>query len=445
LPTFGLSPEGTLERAVGNYTGKLSIIGTHEVELTWFDAAKKEVTGKPKFSAGQTAEAKSLKQLAGDIEKMLTAQRNRVENFLERDRMWSFSNWTARYLNHPLMSQLSRRLIWQFTRGQQTASGIWHGGKFVDVKGHSIEWLTPNTEVRLWHPLGVDAEIVRAWRRWLEEKQVTQPFKQAHREIYLITDAELGTKTYSNRFASHILRQHQFKALCDQSGWRSEFVGNWDSGGATPTKDLPAWNLRAAFWVGDAGAEYAGSGVAMHVTTDQVRFSRPDGGEVELAEVPALVFSEIMRDVDLFVSVCTVGNDPTWSDSGEGQARGYWREWSFGELNATAGTRRDILERLVPKLKIASVCSLTERYLVVRGSLRTYKIHLGSGNILMEPNDQYLCIVPDRKPAKAKERGNIFLPFEGDNLLSVILSKAFLLADDAKISDKAITSQIARK
>jgi hypothetical protein len=25
--------------------------------------------------------------------------------------------------------------------------------------------------------------------------------------------------------------------------------------------------------------------------------------------------------------------------------------------------------------------------------IRTYKIHLGSGNILMNPNDQYLCIV----------------------------------------------------
>ena len=32
----------------------------------------------------------------------------------------------------------------------------------------------------------------------------------------------------------------------------------------------------------------------------------------------------------------------------------------------------------------------------VRGDLRTYKIHLGSSNILMEPNDQYLCIVPGR-------------------------------------------------
>ncbi len=77
--------------------------------------------------------------------------------------------------------------------------------------------------------------------------------------------------------------------------------------------------------------------------------------------------------------------------------------------------------------------------LVIRGTLRTYKIHLGSGNILMEPNDQYLCIVPDRSRAAGD---NLLLPFEGDATLSIILSKAFLLAADNKISDPTIVRQI---
>ena len=71
------------------------------------------------------------------------------------------------------------------------------------------------------------------------------------------------------------------------------------------------------------------------------------------------------------------------------------------------------------------------------GKLRTYKIHLGSANILMEPNDQYLCIVKDVKKGKG-----IYLPFEGDHLLSLILSKALLLAEDSKIKDSTILSQI---
>jgi hypothetical protein len=40
--------------------------------------------------------------------------------------------------------------------------------------------------------------------------------------------------------------------------------------------------------------------------------------------------------------------------------------------------------------------------------------------------------------------GHVRPPFKGDDTLSVILSKAFLLADDDKIADPAIRSQIMR-
>jgi hypothetical protein len=199
------------------------------------------------------------------------------------------------------------------------------------------------------------------------------------------------------------------------------------------TLDVPGGN---ANW-----AREASPGVP-YISTDQVRFRRGDEEEpLPLAEVPALVFSEIMRDVDLFVGVASVGNDPTWVDGGpERRFADYWSSYSWGELSATATTRRGVLERLLPRLKIADRCSLTDRFLVVRGELRTYKIHLGSGNILMLPNDQYLCIVP--KPTPDSER--VFLPFEGDRLFSIILSKAFLLADDTRIKDPTITQQIGR-
>jgi hypothetical protein len=37
------------------------------------------------------------------------------------------------------------------------------------------------------------------------------------------------------------------------------------------------------------------------------------------------------------------------------------------------------------------------------------------------------------------------LPFEEDSRLSVILSKAFMLADDERIEDPTITRQISRQ
>lgn len=102
----------------------------------------------------------------------------------------------------------------------------------------------------------------------------------------------------------------------------------------------------------------------------------------------------------MFIGVASVANDPNWADGGpEGRYSDYWTSYSFGDLPETAKTRRHVLERIVPRLKIAGRCRLTDKFLVVRGDVRTYKIHLGSGNILMEPIAQYLCIVPARGAA----------------------------------------------
>jgi hypothetical protein len=169
-----------------------------------------------------------------------------------------------------------------------------------------------------------------------------------------------------------------------------------------------------------------------------VRFATGAGEPVALERVPPTLFSELMRDVDLFVSVANIGNDPTLGVRNGGAYGDYWSATAFGELTETARTRHAVLWDLLPGLTIADRCRLEGRFLVVDGRLRTYRIHLGSSNIRMEPNDQYLCIVQDHQNAGDRVR----LPFEGDNILSLILSKAFLLADDDKIKDRSIVSQI---
>jgi hypothetical protein len=325
-------------------------------------------------------------------------------------------------------------------------------------------------EISLWHPAGRPVEEVLNWRERLEELGITQPFKQAHREVYLLTDAERRTHNYSNRFAAHVLRQHQFHALCAARGWKYRLRLMVDDILEPPYRLLPEWGLRAEFWVEGLGSDWHvdtnESGVYWRLATDQVRFYQiaaapnvaaavgggyasfaplrrltPTDEPLPLEQVPPLVFSEIMRDVDLFVGVASIGNDPTWHDGGpQGRFLDYWQSFSFGELTGSARTRKQVLERLIPRLKIADRCSFNERFLIVRGDLRTYRIHLGSGNILMEPNDQYLCIVPDARARASQDAA--YLPFDGDATLSIILSKALLLAADTQIKDPTITRQL---
>jgi hypothetical protein len=237
------------------------------------------------------------------------------------------------------------------------------------------------------------------------------------------------------------------------------------------SRELPAWGLRAEFWVEGLGDNYGAdtteAGTYLYLATDQVRFYNIDAREnyahaggggyaaawrgegaltepLLLEEVPPLVFSEVMRDVDMFVGVASVGNDPSWADGGpEGRYRDYWSSYSFGALSQPAKTRKQVLQRLIPRLKIADRCRLEGRFLFVQGDVRTYKIHLGSGNILMEPNDQYLCIVPTSAQTTGNLGNRLFLPFEGDRNLAIILSKAFLLAEDKEIKDPTILHQIS--
>jgi hypothetical protein len=451
VPSCGLTGVGELRRQIGEFTVHLRVTNQLTTDTSWIRADGTTQAGIPasvKEACGD--ELRSLRQTEKEIRQLLPAQRDRLEHLLLQHKSWSAAELRGRFLDHHLVGVVARRLIWRFTDGSRTTSGIWHDGRLVTETGAAVGWLGDDTRAWLWHPLYGDVLEVKAWRDWLEAHEVSQPFKQAHREIYLLTDAERATGTYSNRFAAHLIKQHQFATLCHQRGWQYRLQGEWDSAN-TPTITLPQWDLRAEFWVeavteGGSPLERSDTshrGVYVYLTTDQVRFYRiGDAAPVALADVPPLAFSEVMRDVDLFVGVASVGNDPRWTDNGLfGRYRESWDRFAFGDLFPSAITRKAVLERIVPRLKIADRCSFADRFLIVRGDLRTYRIHLGSGNVLMEPDNHYLCIVADQGRG-SRGIGRVFLPFEGDATLSVILSKALLVADDRTITDPIIVSQI---
>lgn len=120
----------------------------------------------------------------------------------------------------------------------------------------------------------------------------------------------------------------------------------------------------------------------------------------------------------------------------------YCRLAISAELTGSAVTRREALIRILPLTTIGDRCSVTDRHVNVRGKLRNYRIHIGSGSVFMLPNDRYLEIVP--LPDGASRAEMLFLPFEESkqDLLSVIVNLAFILADDESILDERIATQI---
>jgi hypothetical protein len=472
VPDYGLTEVGRRVEAFGtDAEAELTVHGT-SVRTTWRTAAGRLVKTPPQAVRREHAEQlKELKAATKDIEKMLTAQGDRLDRQFLGRRQWALADWRVQFLHHPVVGTLARRLIW---RVNGTAC-CWTDGALRNLAGVDLTGtLGADTGVlvELWHPIGEDPERIVAWRDRLELHGIVQPFKQAHREVYLLTAAEENTATYSNRFAAHLLKQHQFNALAALRGWRNKLRLAVDDSYPPATRELPAWGLRAEYWVD--GFTSAGNyddltpaGSYLYLQTDQVRFYPIDapqnyahaGGSggyapwvprgtapvqpLPLTAIPLLVLSEVLRDVDLFVGVTSLGNDPTWSDGGpEGRFRDYWTSYGFGELSETAKGRGETLARLLPRLAVGERCRIEGKFLHVRGDLRSYKIHLGSGNILMTPDDSYLCIVPGR--GEGTTGASVTLPFEGDRTLAIILSKALMLVKDTEITDPTITTQLRR-
>lgn len=448
VPDFGLE-NGSKSYSFDGYSLRVSIEKIGKIKQEWFNPEgkiQKSVPAIVKQDPKLTAKLKKVREEIKSIQKYLSAQRDRIDRSFILDRSISKESFDKYYLNHGLVSFIARKLIWNVIRENRKTPVIYKGNNtFQNIEGKEVT-LEESDEFSLWHPMDAEPESVLNWRSQLEEMGLQQPIKQAFREVYILTDAEVNTKTYSNRMAAHILKQHQFNALAGVRGWRYTLMGAFDDGRYNEAASLylPSYDILAEYWINELNADdqWTDSGIWNYITTDQVRFIQGEE-TLNLKDVPKVVFSEVMRDVDLFVGVASVGNDPEWQDNGGlTEYRDYWTSYSFGDLTEVAKTRKAVLENLIPKLAIRNVARIEGKFLIVQGKVRTYKIHIGSTNILMEPNDQYLCIVPDRKSDTGSEK--VFLPFEGDRGLSLVLSKALLLANDDKITDQTILSQIGK-
>ncbi len=191
VPTFGLDSSGKIRKEFGASAAEVTVRGANGAEVAWFGpdgTPRKAVPADVKRD--YTDELAALKELTKAIGIQLSVQRRRVERLLMAIDPTPFENWRERYLHHPLIGSMCRSLIWTIESGGEASTAIWHNGQMVDSSGtvcSLFEAHNADSTVRLWHPIGLPADQVLRWRVWLETNRVSQSFKQAHREIYLIT------------------------------------------------------------------------------------------------------------------------------------------------------------------------------------------------------------------------------------------------------------------
>lgn len=155
-------------------------------------------------------------------------------------------------------------------------------------------------------------------------------------------------------------------------------------------------------------------------TLEYVAFSdRKTFRSLTIDEVPDIVYSEAMRDVDLAVSVAHAGSvDPEASHS-------------------TIEMRRVIMECNIDLFGLENV-TIKGNHAFVKGSLGDYTVHLGSGVVHMAGVHQLHVL-----PVHSQHRGKLFLPFlDDDPKTAEIVSKVLLFASDKKIKDPYLLDQM---
>ena len=248
-----------------------------------------------------------------------------------------------------------------------------------------------------------------SYQKDIFDRELKQPFKQVFRELYVKTVDEKG-RDKSLRYAGHQVQPTKTVALLKTRRWIIDGQEGLEK--VYYKENIIAKIYALADWFSPADIEAP--------TLEEVQFfDRKTFKPILIDDVPDLVFTEVMRDIDLVVSVAHIGDvDPEASHS-------------------TIEMRKAIVEFNCKLFKLKNV-KFSENHILIKGERAEYSIHLGSGLVHQKAGSAINVL-----PVHSQHRGRVFLPFiDDDPKTAEIMAKVILFAQDEKIKDVFILEQI---
>ncbi len=338
-----------------------------------------------------------------------TRSRKGLEEAMIRGDEFLFSEMKNLF-EHPIISKHLEKLVFNSNENQ---IGFFVEQTLVSAQGELIA-LNENATFRIAHCFDLHKNNVWTdFQSYCFDNQLKQPFKQIFRELYVPTPDELKEKSISRRYAGHQVQPKQTLALLKTRGWKVDYEEGLQK---VFHKDGYQVKLYAmADWFSPAEIESP--------TLETIEFhSLKDYKNIAFEDINPRIFSEVMRDIDLVVSVAHVGGvDP--------------------EASHSSIEMRSVLIRETMRLFKVNNVKIKENHAIIKGILAVYSVHLGSAVVHQMPG-KYLSILP----VHSQHRGRLFLPFADDDPKSAeVISKVLLLSKDNEIQDPTVLRQIDRK
>jgi len=313
--------------------------------------------------------------------------------------------------SHPVIARHLEKLVFIFENRE--GLGFYKEGTLVSDQGEAIG-LTNGDTLRIAHC--TDLHRTNSWagyQRLAFDQKLEQPFKQIFRELYLPTPDEQQERSVSRRYAGHQIQPKQTVALLRGRGWKVNYEEGLQK--VFHKEGFAAQMHAMADWFSPADIE--------NPTLETVSFTDlKTYKNVSFSSIHPRVFSEVMRDVDLVVSVAHAGGvDPEASHS-------------------SIEMRAALLRETIRLFKLNNV-TVEGTHVLIKGTMGEYSVHLGSA-VVHRVLSGYVSILP----VHSQQRGRIFLPFVDDDPRSAeLLSKVLLLARDKEIKDPLILAQLRKQ
>jgi len=370
-----------------------------------------------------------------DAKKQMAEQSRRTKAMLE-DAMESQEEYTwaeiRGMLENPVIHDMVAALVFKVAEPDgvkadldSTADSIMSGANELDdsknvvlgfatedglnVFGENIK-LSDDTKLTVAHPFHM--YMAGKWhdiQKYVFDNKIVQPFKQVFRELYVKTEEEMNME-HSLRYAGNQIQPKKTLGCLKSRHWVADIEDGLQK--VYYKENIVAQIYALADWFSPADIESP--------TLEWVVFSdRKTGKEMRIKDIPDIIFSEVMRDVDMAVSVAHAGGvDPETSHS-------------------TVEMRKAIAEFTMPLFRLTNV-TFTKNHAVIEGKRANYTVHLGSGVVHQEAGPMINVL-----PVHSQRRGRIFLPFvDDDPKTSEVLTKILFFAEDNKIKDPYILGQI---
>ena len=379
---------------------KIDELGQSEII---YEKAGKELKSLPtKLKKDKYIE--DIKEVHKNLKEQYRRSRKMLEEAME-DGTEFYGYEIENLMTNPVIAPILKSLVFKMDKNL----GYYEDKKLKSVKKKAIV-VKDDSLLKIAHCFDLfESGDWASYQKDIFDRELKQPFKQVFRELYVKTADEKG-RDKSLRYAGHQVQPTKTVALLKTRRWIIDGQEGLEK--VYYKENIIAKIYVLADWFSPADIEAP--------TLEEVQFfDRKTFKPILIDNVPDLIFTEVMRDIDLVVSVAHIGDvDPEASHS-------------------TIEMRKAIIEFNCKLFKLKNV-KFSENHVLIKGERAEYSIHLGSGLIHQKAGSAINIL-----PVHSQHRGRVFLPFiDDDPKTAEIMTKVILFAQDEKIKDVFILEQI---